>query len=46
MNNFTVLIIIGIIGIGVISYKEDTRCTKEPTPSCHYTLRMDKPGPL
>lgn len=47
-TTFTVLALIGILGLGVISYKEDQRCSKGPTPSCHYTLRMmdNKPGPL
>lgn len=47
MNNNTVVVIliVALIGIGIISYKEDQRCTKNPTPSCHYTLR-DKAGPF
>ena len=47
MNNNTVVVIliVALIGIGIISYKEDKRCTKNPTPSCHYTLR-DKAGPF
>ena len=40
-----VILIVALIGIGIISYKEDKRCTKKPTKSCHYTLR-DKAGPF
>lgn len=47
MNNNTVIVVmlVTLMGLGVISYKENKRCTKEPTPSCHYTLR-DKAGPF
>jgi len=38
-------LIITLIGLGVIAYKENKRCTAELTPSCHYTLR-ERTGPL